>query len=203
MLRRRQRLRYGFHQPFHSAILAAMDHALIQTTLAKLLQELNLRQTKITVKDEADITRVEIDSPDASRIIGWHGETLNAVQHLLKSVIRSALKLERTPFILLDVDGYRRMQEEKVKTIAEQKADFVRRTGNRIALAPMSPYFRRIVHLYVADNPKLQDLTTESIGEGDYRQIVLKLKTEKKGMKSGEELSPVMASDDGLENLDI
>lgn len=180
-----------------------MDHALIQTTLAKLLQELNLRQTKITVKDEADITRVEIDSPDASRIIGWHGETLNAVQHLLKSVIRSALKLERTPFILLDVDGYRRMQEEKVKTIAEQKADFVRRTGNRIALAPMSPYFRRIVHLYVADNPKLQDLTTESIGEGDYRQIVLKLKTEKKGMKSGEELSPVMASDDGLENLDI
>jgi predicted RNA-binding protein Jag len=180
-----------------------MDHALIETTLAKLLQELDLRQTGIAIKKEGDITRVEIESPDASRIIGWHGETLNAVQHLLKSIIRSALKLDRTPFILLDVDGYRRMQEDKVKKIAEQKADFVRRTGSRIALAPMSPYFRRIVHLYVADTPSLSDLTTESIGEGDYRQIVLKLKEEKKGMKTGEELSPIMSNDDGLENLDI
>jgi spoIIIJ-associated protein len=182
-----------------------MDHALIQTTLANLLQELNLRQTNIGVKEEGDITRVEIDSPDASRIIGWHGETLNAVQHLLKSIIRSKEKLSRTPFILLDVDGYRRMQEDKVRRIAEQKADFVRRTGNRIALAPMSPYFRRIVHLHVADTPSLHDLTTESIGEGDYRQIVLKLKNEKQGgaIKGGEELSPIMSTDDGLENLDI
>src|SRR6185436_5843218 len=180
-----------------------MDHALIQTTLAKLLQELGLLQTGVSIKEEGDITRVEIESPDASRIIGWHGETLNAVQHLLKSIIRSKEKLERTPFILLDVDGYRRMQEDKVRKIAEQKADFVRRTGSRIALVLMSPYFRRIVHLHVADTPSLQDLTTESIGEGDYRQIVLKMKNEQKGMKSGEELSPIMSKDDGLENLDI
>jgi predicted RNA-binding protein Jag len=185
-------------------MLPSMDAALIQTTLAKLLQELNLRQTAINIKKDGDITRVEIDSPDASRIIGWHGETLNAVQHLLKSIVRSALKLDRTPFLLVDVDGYRRMQEDKVKKIAEQKADFVRRTGNRIALAPMSPYFRRIVHLHVAETPTLQDLTTESIGEGDYRQIVLKMKDEKKGaIRGGEELSPIMSTDDGLENLDI
>jgi predicted RNA-binding protein Jag len=96
------------------------------------------------------------------------------------------------------------MQEEKVKKIAEAKADFVRRTGNRIALSPMSPYFRRIIHLYVANTPQLQDLTTESVGEGDYRQIVLKMKDEKKSkFKTGEELAPVMAADDGLENLDI
>ena len=104
----------------------------------------------------------------------------------------------------MDIDGYRRMQEDKVKHIADTKADFVRRTGNRIALSPMSPYFRRIVHLHVASHPDLQDLTTESVGEGDYRQIVLRLKEEKNGeMKSGEELSPVIAADDGLENLDI
>lgn len=182
-----------------------MDHALIQTTLARLLQELGLRQSAIAVREEGDITRVDIDSPDASRIIGWHGETLNAVQHLLKSIIRTAEKLDRTPFILVDVDGYRTIQEDKVKRIAEQKADFVRRTGNRIALSPMSAYFRRIVHLYVASHPQLQDLTTESIGEGDYRQIVLKLKNEKKseGIKGGEELQPVISQDDGLENLDI
>lgn len=179
-----------------------MDHSLIEKSLASLLKELNLAFDSFKISQEEDITRVEIVSTDASRIIGWHGETLNSLQHLLKSIVRSAEKLERTPFLVLDVDGYRREQEDKVRHIAEQKADFVRRTGNRIALAPMSPYFRRIVHLYVANTPTLSDLTTESVGEGDYRQIVLKLKQEK-GPKTGEELQPVFSKDDGLENLDI
>jgi spoIIIJ-associated protein len=140
----------------------------------------------------------------ASRIIGWHGETLNSIQHLAKSIIRQKEKLDRSPFLVLDVDGYRASQEDKVKKIAEQKADFVRRTGSRVALAPMSPYFRRIVHLHVANTPELADLTTESSGDGDYRQVVLKLKDESKS-NDGEELAPVIveSKDDGLDNLDI
>ncbi len=185
-----------------------MDHAQLQDILGNLLTRLSLPFTRIDVRDEKDLTRVEIVSTDASRIIGWHGETLNSLQHLLKSLIRSLEKLDRSPFLVLDVDGYRTGQEEKVRKIAEQKADFVRRTGNRIALAPMSPYFRRIVHLHVANTPGLTDLTTESVGEGEYRQIVMKLKAGKVGSESsadsnGEELTPVMSKDDGLENLDI
>jgi len=76
-----------------------------------------------------------------------------------------------------------------------------------IALAPMSPYFRRVVHLFIASNPDLQDIVTESIGEGEHRQIVLKLK--EGGLEEGEELSPVIAGeekgteDGGFENLDV
>ncbi len=183
-----------------------MDATYIQSALAELLDLLGLQHGAITVAGDGDITRVEIDSTDASRIIGWHGETLNSVQHILKSMVRTKEKMERTPLIIVDVDGYRRMQEDKVKSIADQKADFVRRTGNRIALSPMSPYFRRVVHVYIANNPALQDLTTESVGEGDYRQIVLKLKIEKNQspIEGGEELSPVIEqANDGLENLDI
>ncbi|MCA9371081.1 MAG: hypothetical protein KC680_03930, partial [Candidatus Peregrinibacteria bacterium] len=140
-----------------------------------------------------------------SRIIGWHGETLNSIQHLAKSIIRQKGNLDRSPFLVLDVDGYRKSQEDKVRAIAEKKADFVRRTGSRVALAPMSPYFRRIVHLHVASTPELADLTTESSGQGDYRQVVLKLKDESK-VRDGEELAPVIAEDEGdddLGNLDI
>jgi len=182
-----------------------MDNSLIEDTLKALLKELNLSFSDMKISEEEDIIRVDIASEVANKIIGWHGETLNSIQHLLKAIIRSKEKMERSPFIVLDVDGYRRQQEEKVCKIAEQKADFVRRTNNRVALAPMSPYFRRIVHLYVASNPDLQDLTTESSGEGDYRQIVLRLKDEgsvQAAADAGEELSPVI-EDDGLENLDI
>ncbi len=181
---------------------AALDQDLIKTTLKTLIEHLGLHCDDVkTAEENGNILRVDIASSDASRLIGWHGETLNSLQHLTKAIVRTQQKLDHNPFIVLDVDGYRRMQEDKVRRIAEQKADFVRRTGNRIALSPMSPYFRRIVHLHVAETPALQDLTTESVGEGDYRQIVMRLKNEKNA--GSEELSPVLAPDDDLGNLDV
>lgn len=193
----------------HSATVPAlsdlpMDSAFVQQTVTTLLDHLQLPHGAVSVRSDGNTLRVDIDSPEASRIIGWHGETLNSIQHIAKSIVRTKEKLATSPLIVLDVDKYRSEQEEKVKRIAEAKADLVRRTGNRIALSPMSPYFRRVVHVHIANTPSLSDLTTESIGEGDYRQIVLKLKNEKKGSPaSGEELTPVIPADDGLENLDI
>jgi spoIIIJ-associated protein len=180
-----------------------MDKTVLKDTVGSLLTLLSLPFDDIVISEEEDYTRADIATNDASRLIGWHGETLNALQHLSKSIMRTKENLDRSPFIVLDVDGYRRSQEERVCGAADQKADFVRRTGNRIALAPMSPYFRRVVHLYVAGHPDLQDLTTESVGEGEYRQVVLKLKDESsKAPSEDEELAPVIA-DDGLENLDV
>ena len=172
----------------------------IKELLGAVLEKTGLPFTSIVVSEEKDYVRIEIISPQPSRIIGWHGETLNALQHLLKSLMRSAEKTATAPFLVLDVDGYRKSQEDKVCAMAKQKAEFVRRTGSRVALVPMSPYFRRVVHLYVASTPELSDLTTESIGEGDYRQIVLRMKEE----KGSAELTPVMAEkDDSLDNLDV
>ncbi|MBP7114075.1 MAG: hypothetical protein KBA40_01330 [Candidatus Peribacteraceae bacterium] len=184
-----------------------MNDLIIDTT-GTLLKLLGIPFTEITVKQDGEMTRVEVMTDQASRLIGWHGETLNAVQHLVKSMIRTAKNLERAPFIVVDVDGYRTMQEDKVRKIAEAKADFVRRTGARVTLPPMSPYFRRVVHMHIAATPTLSDLATESMGEGDYRQVVIRLKsgkaaTEPDSNELSEELSPVMANDDGLENLDV
>ena len=156
-----------------------MNYDLIIATLGSLLEHLHFPFTNITTAHEEDYVRITIDAPEPSRIIGWHGETLNSLQQVLKSIIRTKEKLDRAPFIILDIDNYRKMQEDKVRIAADKKADFVRRTGNRIALAPMNPYFRRIAHLHVANSPELHDLTTMSIGEGDYRQVVLRLKEEK------------------------
>ena len=183
-----------------------MDVSNITSTLQKLLDQLGLPYSDVTIAEEEGYHRIEIVSPSPSRIIGWHGETLNSLQHLLKSIVRAEQKLDRSPFLVLDIDGYRRDQEDKVRGIAEQKAEFVRKTGSRVALPPMSPFFRRVVHLHVANSPNLQDLTTESSGEGDYRQIVLRLKDESgavtvEATSEDEELSPTI--DDGLENLDI
>ncbi len=183
-----------------------MNDLIIETT-GKLLTLLGIPFVTITVKEDGDILRVDVVSDHASRLIGWHGETLNAVQHLVKSIVRTAKNLERAPFVVVDTDGYRTMQEDKVRSIANAKADFVRRTGSRVTLPPMSPYFRRIVHMHISSTPALADLATESIGEGDYRQVAIYLKSGKQATEPNaevsEELSPVLATDDGLENLDV
>ncbi len=191
--------------------MAALTDQLIKDTLGGLLTSLSYEWDDITVEKKDDALHVDIKCKEPSKLIGWHGETLNAVQHLLKSMLRTLLKTERAPFLLLDTDGYRLQQEDKVRAIAARKIDFVRRTGARVALPPMSPYFRRIVHTYVSSDPKLADCTTESTGEGDYRQVVLRLKDEKNRSAAheeiGEELSPVMAHDEEeknvFENLDV
>jgi spoIIIJ-associated protein len=182
-----------------------MNDLIIETT-GNLLKLLGIPFTEIKVTEDGDIIRVEVITDHASRLIGWHGETLNSLQHLVKSMIRTAKNLERAPFLVVDVDGYRLMQEDKVRRIAESKADFVRRTGARVTLPPMSPYFRRVVHMHISSTPTMADLATESIGEGDYRQVVIRLKKggkETSSDETSEELSPVMATDDGLENLDV
>jgi spoIIIJ-associated protein len=186
-----------------------MNQTLIKEILEGLLTRLNLPFDSISMSEGDGFQRIDIVSSIPSKLIGWHGETLNSVQHLLKAIVRSKDGAEASPFLVLDVDGYRRDQEEKVRKAAERKAEFVRKTGNRVALQPMSPYFRRVVHLHVASHPDLQDLTTMSTGQGDYRQVVLQLKegvAVTGGRPDGEELSPVMAApseDDDLGNLDV
>ncbi len=181
---------------------------LIQDILGKLLEGLGLPFSAITIDEsEPGMIRVNIESGNPSRLIGWHGETLNALQHLVKSIVRTKEKMEKAPFIVLDVDGYRRDQEDKVCRMAEQKVEFVRNKKTRVALPPMSPYFRRVVHLFISNHPEYADIATESVGEGDYRQIVLRLK--EGGMDEGEELQPIISGANegekvtGFDNLDI
>ena len=82
-----------------------MDAKLIEETVGNLLKQLGLPFDSITVEEREDMTHAEITSSIASRIIGWHGETLNSIQHLAKSIIRQKQALDRSPLLVLDVDG--------------------------------------------------------------------------------------------------
>ena len=72
--------------------------------------------------------------------------------------------------IVVDVDGYKKRQEESVIRLAERKALQAIESQKEVKLPPMNPYFRRKVHLFLADKFKDQ-VTTESTGEGQDRSI--------------------------------
>lgn len=187
-----------------------MNQQELRECLEQMLTLLSLSFEDINVSTEGEILRLDIVSNVASKIIGWHGESLNSLQHLLKCAARTKFSLEESPNIVIDVDGYRRQQEEKVIAMAERKVDFVRRQGKRIALPPMSPYFRRVVHLHISGNDAFDDITTESIGRGGQRQIVLRLKDDTRGVpdEASGEMNPVIADENESEggewgNLDV
>lgn len=117
--------------------------------------------------------RANVVSDKPSLLIGHHGENLVAMQKLIKVVIHK--RYGEDVEVAFDVDNYRKRQEENVLTITKQKIDEVRSTGVQSALPPMSPYFRRVVHLFIRAGD-YTDLETLSMGEGNYRQVVIKLK---------------------------
>ncbi len=153
----------------------------LQETLASILQHLGVTFRKFKVEKlktslegkEYPLYRIDIDTDEASLLIGYHGETIYALQQILKTILWK--ESGENVFVVVDVDGYRKRQEESVQKIALRKVEMARKTSQDQILPPMSPYFRRVVHLYLVQ-PEFSDVATESIGEGDARQVVIRLK---------------------------
>lgn len=159
---------------------------MILQTLEEFMKHLGIEMTNIELtKEENGTYRVNIEVENANQIIGHHGENLIALQHAVKLILwreidknAEAKKLapdeEKFSFVL-DIENYRRRQEENVIKIAEQKAELVRKTRKNQSLPPMSPYFRRLIHMHFT-KPEYKDLETISQGEGDVRQVTIRSK---------------------------
>ena len=146
----------------------------IQETLGEILGHISVNFKKVDVKLDKEKSRyyINLESEESSLLIGFHGETIQALQHLLKTLLwKKGLTDEYT--IYLDIDEYRKRQEDSVLAMAERKVEFVKKSGRPISLPPMSPYFRRLVHLRLAE-PDFDDVITESISEGERRHIIIK-----------------------------
>lgn len=149
---------------------------LLKEVLQELLKKLGVEYKKIVVnEDEKDSYLLNIQSDNASLLIGYHGENIQALQHILKVLAWQKSGNEHFN-ILLDIDDYRKRQEENVINLTERKIDIVRRTGRSQMLPPMSAYFRRKVHLHCM-GAGYEDIETESQNDGDRRHIVIKLKS--------------------------
>ncbi len=153
---------------------------MIETQLQQLLEDLLNRLTtpfrKVRIESiesgEENIYRLNIESEEPSLLIGRHGENIFALQNIMKNI--AWRKLPGDYKITVDVDDYRKRQEENVIKMAERKADFARSSQQPQSLPAMAPYFRRLIHLHLAE--KFEDLVTESDGEGDFRHVIIKPK---------------------------
>ena len=106
---------------------------------------------------------------DLGILIGRRGQTLASLQFMVRLIVSHQTK-KWVP-IVVDIESYRRRRSEKLEALAERLAEQVRERGRPFTLRPMLPYERRIIHLALADYP---NVTTESIGEGESRRVVIR-----------------------------
>ena len=115
----------------------------------------------------------EIEGDDSGLLIGRRGETLRSLQFLVKVIV--GRRLQARANLMLDVEGYQQRRYETLTTLALKVAQRVATTGRSIPLEPMPSDERRIVHVALAEHAQV---TSESTGEGDSRQVVIRPKEE-------------------------
>ncbi len=137
---------------------------LVEAVLAKLGVE-----ATVTIQDRETTYYVGIDSPDSSLLIGRAGETLEALQTVIRLM---AYRLELGEArLVIDVNAYRRNREEELITMVNEVGERVKQNGLPETLRPMSSYERRLVHQIIGE---MGGLTTESWGEGTDRRITIR-----------------------------
>ena len=139
--------------------------------LQHILQYMNIRAV-VQVRSTNPLTlNIQGINENLGLLIGRRGETLSALQLLVSLIVGHRTKHRMR--ITIDAENYRERREENLRSLALRVAQQVRNYRRSIALEAMPPHERRIVHIALADS---KDISTESIGEGDERRVVISLK---------------------------
>ena len=117
--------------------------------------------------DEGELI-LDISGDEDGVLIGRHGKTLDSIQFLVSAITVRKLGF-RYP-VVIDVEGYKARQRQKLESIAINTANRAVKEHRPKKLRPMTPYERRIVHMVLSEDDRV---TTESEDEGIYRHVVI------------------------------
>jgi spoIIIJ-associated protein len=136
----------------------------------KLKAHVELRSDVQQDEAESDIPPIalEVDGEDLGILIGRRGETLAALQYIMRLIVAHQQKA-RVP-LTVDVEGYKQRRYGALRELALRLAQKAVSTRQSMTLEPMPADERRIVHLAVSVNP---DVVTQSVGEGELRKVVI------------------------------
>ncbi len=137
--------------------------------LQDILQYFNVGEVTIDEYegDEGELI-LDISGKDMAVLIGRHGKTLDALQFIVSMITVRTIGF-RYP-VIVDVEGYKNRQRQKLESIARSSANRAASQHRKVGLRPMTPYERRIIHIALRDDDRVE---TVSEGEGPSRHVVV------------------------------
>jgi spoIIIJ-associated protein len=124
---------------------------------------------------------ISLSGKDSGKVIGYRGDVLDAIQYITSIAVNAGN--ESFKKIVVDCENYRTKREDTLVQLAERLARKATNQGRIVALEPMNPFERRIIHSALQEN---QNVTTESEGEEPNRHVVIKPKQLVKDGETGQ-----------------
>jgi spoIIIJ-associated protein len=143
----------------------------IKDLLTSLLKHLEINPQTINItKDENEAYQIqlELEEEDKGILIGYHGDTIAALQLVLSLLLyKQTAKWDR---LIVNIGDYRQRRQESLEKMAQDTVQRVKFSSEPIALFNLNPFERRVIHMCLADHP---DVVTASEGEGRHRHIIV------------------------------
>ena len=143
----------------------------ISAFLKVFLKQISKEKLTFEIKNDEYYITIEIIGENTNSLIGYRGETLNALQTLLSSIANK--NIEEKVRVILDISGYKDKRKKVLEELADKISKTVIKTGKKVTLEPMPAYERKIIHSRLQNNKKV---VTESVGEEPHRKIIVELK---------------------------
>jgi spoIIIJ-associated protein len=123
--------------------------------LSQILRKMGVQLNKIKSSFETtNIVAVNITTIENSTVIGKNGQTLDALEHITQIVLNKEFDTKYK--VILDCENYRKKQKERLKIITDKAVEYVEQTGKIYYFNHMNSKERKIIQLYLKDNPKVK-----------------------------------------------
>ncbi|MFW5998425.1 MAG: RNA-binding cell elongation regulator Jag/EloR [Halanaerobiaceae bacterium] len=138
--------------------------------LEEVFSNTNLDVEINIIEDKTNSEQVvyNLNSPDLGIVIGHRGETLDALQYLTSLVVNK--NIDNYFRVLLDAEGYRDRRKQTLIRLAKKLARKCLKKGRKVVLEPMPPHERRIIHMTLKDDPRVNSY---SEGEEPFRKVMI------------------------------
>ena len=139
----------------------------VRGIVARVVHALGLHAT-VDIDESADEIRATVNGDDLGLLIGKHGATIDAIQHI---AFRAAFRgEEERKQVVVDAAGYRERREGALHRMADRAAAEALQYGRPVELEPMRATERKIVHTYLSERT---DVETHSEGDEPDRRLVV------------------------------
>lgn len=151
----------------HAASLPDEPAERVRQLVARVVGELELRASVEVSEDDEEI-RVVVNGEELGLLIGRHGSTIDALQHLAtRAAFRGAIEPKR---VVVDAAGYRERREAQLRRAADRAAEDALSFGRSVEMEPMAAHERKAVHQYLLERT---DVDTHSEGDEPERRLVV------------------------------
>jgi spoIIIJ-associated protein len=148
-------------------VSADTPEARVRELLAEVVDALDL-DAEIEVSDDGEVVTGTLVGEDLGLVIGRHGQTIDALQHLAwRIAVRESDERRR---VVIDAAGYRDRRAAALQAQADQAVADALRFARPVALDAMTASDRKVVHEYLRDRG---DVETYSEGDEPDRHLVV------------------------------